>query len=105
MTHLGASAGTEGPPPLADPGNPLTVKLPANLVVGKVQTPDGERGVVTIRTAGGATLTVILDRAEAADWADNLAALRDSLSGTKLVVPGRGDAMRIADSARNGQPR
>jgi hypothetical protein len=89
--------------PLFDPANPPQSKVPASLLVGKIPVPEGELGVVTIRLASGVTLPVLLDKAETGQWADSLAMLRDSLSGAGLVIPGKGDALRIAGSARNGQ--
>ena len=88
-------------PPLFDPANIPSGKVPVSLVVGKFPAPDGEIGVATIRTANGITLPLLLDKAEAAEWAQNFATLRDALSGGNLVIPQRGDAMLIADAARN----
>jgi hypothetical protein len=92
--------GPDGLPPLLDAGNVLLGKVASNMVVGKVPTPDGERGVLTIRTPD-VTLTLLMDKAEAAQWADSLAMLRDTLSGAGLLIPARGPAMRIAGAARN----
>jgi len=89
----------DGLPPLFDQGNILLSKVVSNLVIGKVPTPDGEMGAATIRTTS-TTLTLLLDKAEAGDWADTFAALRDSLSGSSLIIPVRGQAQQIADQAR-----
>jgi hypothetical protein len=94
--HLDA----DGLPPLFDTGNTMLARVQCNLVVGKIPTPDGERGVATIRTQT-TTLTVILDKAEAMRWQDTLRELAESLSGTALVLPDRGQAQRIASAARD----
>jgi len=94
-------------PPLFDTGNTLLqTDVPAAMLTGKVPVPDGERGVVTIRTTS-ATLTVTLTKADAEQWAASFADLAASLSGAGLVVPSRGQAVQIADAARrnaNGGP-
>jgi hypothetical protein len=89
----------EAMPPLTDPGNILLARVPCNLVTGKIPVPDGELGVLTIRTPD-ITFTVLLTKAEVIQWADTLALLRDVLSGSGLVIPVRGQAMQIADAAR-----
>lgn len=91
-----------GLPPLTDPGNGLISEVRCHLVIGKLPTPDGERGVATIR-AGNATLTLVLGKAEAEDWAKVFAELARSLSGSALVIPQRGQAMQIAGQIRDGQ--
>lgn len=94
-----------GLPPLLDPGNALLSKMTSSMIAGKLPTPDGETGVVTIRQ-GNTTLTLIMDKSEVIQWAESLACLRDSMSGSQLVIPARGDAARIASTARapvNGQ--
>jgi len=95
----------DGLPPLFDTGNILLAKVQSNLVIGKVPTPAGEMGVATIRTSC-ITVTLLLDKAEATDWASTFAELAKSLSGSSLIIPVRGQAQRIADAARaagNGQ--
>jgi len=91
-----------GLPPLLDAGNSLLARVPCHMVTGKLPTPDGECGVLTIRTAD-VTLTLILDKASVSQWTDAMAGLRDALSSANLVIPVRGQAMQIADAARNGQ--
>jgi hypothetical protein len=93
-----ACAEADGLPPLYDTGNwLLATAVPSQLLTGKLPVPAGEVGIVTIRTTT-ATITVTLTRGDAAEWADTLAELRDSLSGSGLqaantpsglVVPGR----------------
>lgn len=90
-----------GLPPLLDPGNGLISQAPCHLVIGKLPTPDGERGVATIRCAN-TTLSLVFGKAEAEDWAKVFAELARSLSGSSLVIPQRGQAMQIAGQARNG---
>lgn len=79
------------PPPLVDLGNVLlTAGLPCTLQTGLVPQPDGRQaGVATIRTPD-ASLTVTLDRAGVQDWIRLLTQLRDSLSGSGLIVAAPG---------------
>lgn len=91
----------DGLPPLFDTGNTmLGVGEPAQMIIGKIPTPAGEVGVVTIRTRT-TTLTITLDKAQTADWRDTLAQLCDQLSGTTLIVPAGAQATAIAQAARN----
>jgi hypothetical protein len=90
----------DGLPPLFDTGNQMIAVTPCHMVTGKVDVPDGERGVLTIRNAN-TTLTVILAKADVVQWIETLGGLRDALSGAALVLPSPGDALRIA----NGQQR
>lgn len=73
---------------LVDPGNKLLGRYPEEHLVGKYPTPDGEIGVLTI-WQGNSTMTLFLDKAQAAKLAEDVAALRDALS-TGLVVPRQG---------------
>jgi hypothetical protein len=81
---MNAAPGPE--PQLFDAANPLLVSgLPSQLVTGVVATSDGVAGIATIRTPD-TTLHVTLTKEQATEWAAKLASLRDSLSGTKLIV-------------------
>lgn len=83
----------DGLPPLFDAGNVLlATSVPCNMAVGKIPSPGGELGVLTIRTTT-TTLTLTLTRKECEDWVQNLTVLRDALSGAGLQVaskPGGG---------------
>lgn len=102
--------GMDGTPaPLWDTGNTLLeIGEPGQLTIGKMPIPDGEIGIVTIRTRT-TTLTLSLNKAIASDWVETLIELRDALSGSSLIIPGRGQAAVIASAAvsrqgRNGRP-
>jgi hypothetical protein len=91
----------DGLPPLFDTGNlMLSLGEPAQMIIGKVPTPAGEMGVVTIRTRT-TTLTVTLDKPQAGDWRDTMGELHDQLSGSALIVPNSAQAGAIAQAARN----
>lgn len=91
----------DGLPPLFDTGNTmLNVGEPAQMIIGKIPTPAGEVGVVTIRTRT-TTLTVTLDKPQTGDWRDTLGELHDQLSGSALIVPNSAAATAIAQAARH----
>jgi hypothetical protein len=91
----GGMIDADGMPPLFDPGNPLLATgVPAILITGKIPTPSGEMGIVTIRTTT-ATLTVTADRKGVSDWADLLASLRDQMSESGLATVGRPSKLAI----------
>jgi hypothetical protein len=73
--------------PLFDLGNPgIRTDLNAQLLVGKVPTPDGrEAGFATIRQ-GNTTISIPLDRDGADQWCQVFAQLRDMLSSSGLSV-------------------
>jgi hypothetical protein len=73
--------------PLADPGNQLLTQTPAQLSTGLVDTSAGQRLALTIRTTS-ATLTVLLEHADATLWAGNLKRAAESMSSTGLIVAG-----------------
>jgi hypothetical protein len=52
-----------------------------------IDTPAGQRLVLTIRTAS-TTLTVLLEKVDAVAWLANLKAVADSMSSSGLVVAG-----------------
>lgn len=72
-----------------DPGNPYAgaLELPAALTGQKVQTTNGPRLLVTIRS-GGATLTVVVTREDALRWGKMIAGMAMRLS--PLIVPSSG---------------
>lgn len=77
-----------GMPSLFDMGNPLLATgAPASLITGKMPTPAGEVGVITIRTVT-TTLTLTAGRQAIADWADLLCGLRDQMSESGLATVG-----------------
>jgi hypothetical protein len=87
--------------PLVDAGNMhARTDVPTTMITGKIPVPGGEIGLVTIRQCN-TTITIPLTREQAGTWAGMLAQLRDMLSGTGLVVPGRAQAAQIAGAARN----
>lgn len=93
----------DGLPPLFDVGNTLLARVPSNLVIGQVPTPEGKMGVATIRTQS-VTLTLLLTAADAGDWRDTFAELAKSLGGNALVLPTVGESMTIARQALDGKP-
>ena len=71
--------------PPFDQGNMLLTEQAAQLTTAKVPAPDGERMVLTIRTAS-TTLTVLLTGQDAKTWAAQISREADAMSGTRLVV-------------------
>lgn len=99
MTTPAPGLDADGLPPLWDAGNTmLAIGEPVQMIIGKMPAPQGEIGIVTLRTKT-TTLTVSLDKAAASDWTETLAELRDSLSGTSLIIPGKGQAAAISQAA------
>lgn len=100
----------DGLPPLWDQGNTLLqTGLPSMILVGKVPLPGGgEIGIATIRTQT-ATMTISGDSQAVQEWSETFAELARSLTGTGLIVPGRGQAAAIsqavtqANRSANGQ--
>ena len=82
---------TPGQPPQApvDTGNGLLSETPANLTTALVQTPQGQRLALTIRTAS-TTLTVLLGAADARTWGAQVKAAAEQMSASGLVVAGPG---------------
>ena len=72
--------------PILDPGNPILTEGPALASIGQTQTPAGSRVILTIRTSS-TTLTVLLDRDDALNWARLLRQEAQGLS-TLLLPPG-----------------
>jgi hypothetical protein len=67
-----------------DPSNSLLAETPAELTVGIVQTPSGQRLAFTLRTAS-TTLTVFPDRQLADTWRGMLASALAQMNG--LIIP------------------
>ena len=103
MTSIVTPDGGGDLPLISDPANALLARTGNSWVVGKIPAPDGEAGVLTIRTPD-VTLTLLLTKAEVAQRIEVLCYLRDVLSGTSLVIPPRGAAMRIAGVIRDSRP-
>jgi hypothetical protein len=75
--------------PPVDTGNQLLAVTPAMLVTALLQTADGQRLGLTIRTPS-TTLTVLLTKADAELWAKNLKGAADGISGSGLIAAGNG---------------
>lgn len=88
---------TPDQPQIADLGNGLLAETPANLVTALVETPQGQRLALTIRTAS-TTLTVLLGAADAHTWSGQVAAAADQMSQSGLIVARPG-----TNGALNGQ--
>ena len=89
------------PSPVVDAGNPfLGPDHPANLTLGKLTGPQGDRIILTIRQAG-ATLTVLLNQHDAKTWAAQLD--RAASNASRLIVP-NGIRIGIPPGAPPGQP-
>ena len=80
---------TPQPPQVVDPSNSLLGETPATLVTALVETPQGQRLVLTIRTAS-TTLTVLLAAADAKAWANQIKAIADQMSASGLIVAAPG---------------
>jgi hypothetical protein len=70
-----------------DPGNPLLAETACFMSVTPANTPGGQRLMVTIRTST-TTLTVLLEKPLAQEWASNINTGCASMSG--LIIPGPG---------------
>jgi len=70
-------------PPM-DQANALLAPTDAQLALGMVQTPQGQRMALTIRTAS-TTMTVFLARDDADVWAENIRVGAGQMS--RLIVP------------------
>jgi hypothetical protein len=70
-----------------DPGNPLLAETPCFMSVTPANTPNGARLMVTIRTSS-ATMTVLLEKKLAQEWAANINTGCAGMSG--LIIPGPG---------------
>ncbi len=72
-------------PPPVDQGNGLLAETGAQLSTALVQTPAGQRMILTVRTSS-ATLSVFLQAGDAKVWARQISALAGQMSGAGLVV-------------------
>ena len=71
--------------PPVDQGNQLLAETPAILFTALVDTPQGQRLAMTIRTHS-TTLTVLLQGADAKAWAAQLTRESAAMSSSGLVV-------------------
>lgn len=74
----------QAPPPF-DAGNPLLSEQPAQLITAAMQTPAGQRLVLTIRTPS-ATVTVLLPGQDAKTWAAKLTETAEGMSSAGLIA-------------------
>lgn len=81
----------EQPQPF-DAANPLLAEIPANMSTALVDTPNGQRMALTIRTAS-TTLTVLLGQEDARTWGGNISKTADRMSKAGLVIAGPGAAV------------
>lgn len=73
--------------PLFDIANTLlTAGLPATLTTGLIPTPDGQHAVATIRTPDATLSVTFASRSEVDTWIGLLTQMRDSMSGSGLIV-------------------
>lgn len=85
---------TPAPQPF-DPANQLLSETPAQLNIAVMDTPAGQRLVMTVRTAS-TTVTVLLQGADAKSWAAQMTRAATAMSGTGLVVAGNGHMPPVA---------
>ena len=84
---------TQAEPPPVDQGNQLLGETPAQLSTALIQTGDGQRLMLTIRTPS-TTLTVLLKQPDGLTWGSNIKAAADQMSRTGLIVAtGNGNAV------------
>jgi len=74
----------QGPPPV-DPGNGLLAETPAQLSCALIDTPNGQRLALTIRTTS-TTLTLLMGHADARAWGAQLGDMAGRMSKSGLVV-------------------
>lgn len=70
---------------LVDKGNTLLTEQPSQLTTGLVDTPGGQRLIVTIRTPSS-TVSVLLNAKDADTWAQNMTGSAARMSKTGLIV-------------------
>lgn len=83
--------------PPCDAGNTLLGEVPSTFTTSLVDTPAGQRLLLTVRTAS-TTLTVLLNGPDAKAWAANFSAQASKMSSSGLIaanghipeVPGNG---------------
>lgn len=71
--------------PPFDPGNQLLSEVPALFTTAILNTPQGQRLALTIRTAS-TTITVLLQGPDARTWGQQLVKAAESMSVAGLVV-------------------
>jgi hypothetical protein len=71
--------------PPVDPGNQLLSEVPALFTTAIVDTTQGQRLALTIRTAS-TTLTVLLQGKDARNWGQQLVKSAESMSVAGLVI-------------------
>lgn len=79
--------------PVFDAGNALLCETPAQLTTMIMDTPAGQRLAMTVRTPS-ATVTVILQGADAKVWALQLSGEAAKMSGAGLAVASGAAAKR-----------
>ena len=72
-----------------DPSNTLLGEVPAGLSTALIETPQGQRLVLTIRTAS-TTLSVLLEAADGKAWGAQIRAVADQMSASGLIVAAPG---------------
>jgi hypothetical protein len=77
---------TPQPIPAVDPANQLLAEVPSQLTTAIVDTPLGQRLVLTIRTAS-TTVSVLLNGADAKTWSGQISRDAAMMSAAGLVVP------------------
>lgn len=70
-----------------DPGNPLLAAQPSQIFTAIANTPVGQRLIMTLRTPS-TTLTLFLDKNEAANWGAQITGESVKMSGSGLFIPG-----------------
>jgi hypothetical protein len=81
-------------PPPFDTGNGLLGETPAQLSAALMDTPAGQRMVLTVRTAS-TTLSVLLARDDVRDWAQLIKSVGDQMSGLIVAGPGALSGMPV----------
>ena len=76
---------TQASPPPVDPGNPLLGPTATTMQMAIMETPQGQRLALTIRTPASTT-TVFLNGEEARNWAAGLTRMASMLSASGLIV-------------------
>lgn len=72
-------------PTVADPSNPWLMEVPAQLTTEVMNGPTGQRLGMTVRIPN-TTVTVLLGKDDALQWADQIRAKVSEMNG--LILPG-----------------
>lgn len=75
---------TDAPIPPVDLGNQLLAAGPAQLTTAVVDTPDGKKLAMTLRTPSSTT-TVFLERDDARTWGNKILTDADQMTGLTVV--------------------